>query len=920
MKLTVSCAVAAILSGVSFAAPAVQPALSQGAADKVPVPGALTRPKHRHADPPATSGLLSEVIVTATRRAENVEDVPITMQVLNARSMQQLHIRTFEDFLTLTPNLTSADSGPGQNDIFIRGISDGAASTQESGSVNLWPNTALYLDNQSVQLPGRNLDVYTADLNRIEVLEGPQGTLFGSGAEAGAIRYITNKPQLDVTDGNFTATYGVTAHGGPNTAVSGVLNLPVIRNHLALRFVVFSDSRGGYINNVFGTFTRHDTDLGIAYANYPAVNGKCPDGGVNNGYCVPPGSPVANNLAMVRNHINPLTYKGVRGEALYQFDTDWSLLVTEMYQNMDAEGVFYQYPRSSDNLPLKPLEVTLFTPNYNKDKFSNTAWTLHGKIADLEAIYTGGVMTRNSSSEIDYTNYARGVYGDYYQCYGPGTGYDNSLTSTCFSPVSSVNDNEQDTHWQHELRLQTPANWRIRGIVGLYHENYTVADQSAWHYRTIPTCTANGPAGTPGNTGCYSTIGTAPGSTPTVPGPHPDTSYYIDAIRKLQQTAEFISVSADLIPHSLTISAGARHFLFLNSEVGDTTPSGGCFEAGTSPTGCYANANNLNAANLRDSESGWRTRADLSWRIHPVIGGNRQRIMTYFTFSQGYRPGGFNQNGGSTFVTGPDGQPQYIMPKTYRSDSLNNYEIGWKTQWRLLHRSFQWNAAFYREDWNNVQITFFQPLYFGPLNFQTNGQNFRIDGAETSLIAQLWRGLTLRASGAWNSSEQVNSPALIDNNPQSVNFGRPLTEDCKSGPTNCIPVVNLFGPRGSPTADSPPLSYSLLLRYDFEAPNGYLAHVQVGMFHTGHSFTQSGANPPFVPGVTISTEQLRFEDPAYTTYSASIGVSKDKWYVTVYGQNLGNSNAAVYTSTEQFIVAQTPLRPRVIGATIGYNF
>ena len=917
MKVTVSCAVAAILGGVPVTALAAQSTSTTDTGETVPGPSAALGTMGQSA---GSAGILGEVIVTATRRAESVQDVPITMQALSAQTMQQLHISTFEDFLTLTPNLTSADSGPGQNDIFIRGISDGAASTQESGSVNLWPNTALYLDDQSAQLPGRNLDVYTADLNRIEVLEGPQGTLFGSGAEAGAIRYITNKPKLDIVEGNFTGTYGVTAHGDPNTAVSGVINLPVIAHHLAVRLVVYSDARGGYINNVPGTFTRHDTDLGIANANYPAVNGQCPDGGANDGYCVPPGSPVATNSQLVQNHINPLTYKGVRGEALYQLNDDWSLLVTQMYQNMDAEGVFYQYPESSDNQPLQPLEVTMFTPSYNKDKFSNTAWTLHGRLAALEAIYTGGLMTRDSTTQIDYTNYARGVYADYYQCYGPGTGGDNNLTSTCFTPAADVNDNEQDTHWQHELRLQTPSDWRVRGIVGFYHEDYDVADQTAWHYRTIPTCTSNGPPGSPGNTGCYSTIGTVPGSTPTDPGPHPDTSYYIDAIRGLRQTAEFLSASADLIPHALTISAGARHYLFLNSEVGDVSASGGCFEAGVSPTGCYANTKNLNAENLRDTEQGWRMRADLTWKMRPTLAGSPQHLMAYLSFSQGFRPGGFNQNGGSPFVDGPDGEPQYLMPKTYHSDSLNNYEIGFKTQWRLLDRSFQWNTSLYREDWNNVQITFFQPLYFGPLNFQANGQNFRINGVETSFIAQIWRGLTLRGAGSWNSSEQVNSPALIDNNPQSVNFGKPLTEDCKTGPADCIPVVNLFGPRGSPTADSPPMTFSFLLRYDFATPMDYLGHLQLGVFHTGHSFTQAGANPAFVPGVTISTEQLRFEDPAYTTLSASIGISKDRWYFTVYGQNLTNSNAAVYTSTEQFIVAQTPLRPRVIGATIGYGF
>ncbi len=96
--------------------------------------------------------------------------------------------------------------------------------------------------------------------------------------------------------------------------------------------------------------------------------------------------------------------------------------------------------------------------------------------------------------------------------------------------------------------------------------------------------------------------------------------------------------------------------------------------------------------------------------------------------------------------------------------------------------------------------------------------------------------------------------------------------------------------------------------------------VQVGASFTGHSFTQAGANPPISETGLISTGRLRFENPAYTTWDASMGVSKDAWYINVFGENLSNSNASVFVSTDQFIVAQTPLRPRVIGATVGYKF
>src|SRR5271155_3106764 len=234
---------------------------------------------------------LEEITVTATRRAESMQNVPIAMQAFTSETLQQLNIATFDDYIKYLPNVTSANNGPGQNEVFMRGLSAGSQPSQGSGSTGLFPNVGIYLDNQSGQLPNRNLDIYAADLDRIEVLEGPQGTLFGAGAEAGAIRYITNEPKLDVTEGNVKAGYSATAHGDPNSDVTAVLNLPLIADTMAVRAVIYNDSRGGYIDNVPATFTRKNTDIGIHYANYPAVNGHCPDGQPNAGYCVPPVSP-----------------------------------------------------------------------------------------------------------------------------------------------------------------------------------------------------------------------------------------------------------------------------------------------------------------------------------------------------------------------------------------------------------------------------------------------------------------------------------------------------------------------------------------------------------------------------------------------------------------------------------------------------
>jgi iron complex outermembrane receptor protein len=853
-----------------------------------------------------SSDSIQEITVTAQRRTENLQNVPISIQALTAETLTQLSVTTFDDFVRYLPNVYLATNGPGQGNIFMRGLSVGAAGSQSSGTIGGFPNVAIYLDEQSGQLPARNLDVYAADLERIEILEGPQGTLFGAGAQAGVVRYITNKPKLDVTEGNVEAGYGVTAHGDPNTDMTAVINLPLISNTLAVRAVIYNDRRGGYIDNVPGTFTRKNSDLGIYYAHNPG-------GGV------PANSPVINNYSIAGRAINPTTYTGTRVEGLYQINDDWNVLVSQSYQNMDSQGVFYQMPKSSDGVPLDPLEVTLFNNAFDKDKFENTAWTLNGKLpADLKLVYTGGYLVRHVDQIADYTNYARGVYADYYQCYGPGTGYainggkgDPNNASTCTSPSSTWRELERNEHLSNEVRVSTPDDWRIRGIAGLFYETNKLFDQTDWLYKNIPNCTSNGAPGTPGNTGCMSDVGTVPGATVENPGVQNDNvAFFEDTQREVKQLAEFLSVDFDILPKVLTITAGTRHYRFENSFTGSVTGSFDCFEQGAPAGGCIADGTNLNKKNLRFTESGEKSRANLTWHVTPDI-------LAYATWSQGFRPGGFNRQGGPpAYIDGPDGKPQFAIPNEYHSDDLTNYEIGWKSE--FLNHRLQWNGAVYQENWDNVQIGFFDPGETSNLAFGTNGQNFRIRGVETSVVARVTEGLTLQGAASWNSSTQTNSPALIDTNPLSVNYGKAITEKCNSAGANCAALNDLFGPIGSPSANSPPLQFNMRARYDWTV-NSYNAFVQFGGQHTAHSYTQSG-NDPSISANGINTTLLRFENPAYSTFDASFGVAKDAWATHLFIQNLTNKETSLFTNTAQFVVAQTALRPRIIGVKFTYKF
>jgi len=869
----------------------------------------------------SASTSLEEVIVTAQRREESIQDVPITIQALTGVQLDQLSISTFDDVLKYLPNVTFGSNGPGMGSIFMRGMSSGAAGNQSSATFASFPNVAVYLDDQSLQFPARNLDVYMVDMERIEVLEGPQGTLFGGGAEAGAFRYITNKPKLDRTEGNAEGSYGVTAGGDPNKSLNATLNLPLILNTLALRATIYDDRRGGYIDNVPSKFTRSNNDSGNYYAGIkPGANGLCPNGlGTSTGFCVPANNVVGNNYMIAHSASNPVEYGGFRVSALYQITDDWNALITQSYQDMEADGEFTQYPIGSDGQALGPWQVTAFVPAYNKDRFELTSLTLDGKIGDLKAVYTGGYLDRHVDQTNDYSNYTRSAEGFYYTCSGgpggggfgaggsPGLGVPAGGTPPiCYSPITSWRDQVRNTHQSHEFRLSTPDDWRTRGIVGAYWEDFEIADNMNFFYKTIPSCTPQNLAvAVAGGYPCVANVGPYPGSTASDPSVRNDnTAFGEDVHRGYKQTAAFASIDFDLIPKVLTLTGGTRYYHYSEFEVGSKYTTGlGCTNV---PNGCYADTTSIDAEHENKTYSGFRSRGNLTWHI-------TRDLMVYYTFSQGFRPGGFNRtvaDKANLNATAPK-DPQYASPLNYAPDSLTNNEIGWKTEW-LDHR-LQVNGSVYRMDWKDVQFTLYNPPALGNTTFVVNGPNYQITGIELQLVARVTDGLTLQGSGSWNSPNQTSAPCLISNNPGSPTLGQCITQ------VKGQPFQNPFGALDTRPAFSPPVEFNLRARYDWSF-NDYKAFMMFGANHIGDMSNQPAS---YVSGNTVAvpyTTWLRYDQPGYTTYDASLGVAKDNWTVEAYGQNLSNSDASTFTSSAQFIKSEVPLRPRVLGLKIGFKF
>src|SRR5579871_6038963 len=219
-RYLISCAVAALVSGAT-SAQAQQVAANTTAA--------------------ATATTIENVVVSADRRDESVQEVPNTVQAFTGQTLQDENVLTLDSLLRYTPNITYGNNGPGQGEIIMRGLSNGFRGNQSSGTIANFPNVAIYLDDQSMQFPGRNVDIYMVDMDRVEVLEGPQGTLFGGGAEAGALRYITNKPKLDAFSAKAEASYGFTESGADNSSANLMVNIPVITDKFAIRAVIYNE-------------------------------------------------------------------------------------------------------------------------------------------------------------------------------------------------------------------------------------------------------------------------------------------------------------------------------------------------------------------------------------------------------------------------------------------------------------------------------------------------------------------------------------------------------------------------------------------------------------------------------------------------------------------------------------------------------
>ena len=288
----------------------------------------------------------------------------------------------------------------------------------------------------------------------------------------------------------------------------------------------------------------------------------------------------------------------------------------------------------------------------------------------------------------------------------------------------------------------------------------------------------------------------------------------------------------------------------------------------------------------------------------PELEGHRRSLL-YYTWSQGYRPGGFNRAPGtSANVPDQNGVGQYFTPAGYAPDTVDQQRDRLedamvrsppRVQRRGLQGRLEKCAAGVLRSASDL----------GNLTFNTNGPNYRVKGVETQLVARVTRGLTILGSVVVEQ-HRANQFAVLDcEQSDQCEVRQADYHDCKS----------LRG-QGSPLAQSPPFQGNLRARYEWSIDE-YQAFVQLGAAHQAHSLSLTGNAPSIAPTGSITQA---FDQPAFTTYDGALGVSKDAWNVQVYGQNLTDTRGLTFISSSQAVETQSVIRPRVVGVKFGYKF
>ncbi|GAA3885329.1 TonB-dependent receptor [Sphingomonas limnosediminicola] len=815
----------------------------------------------------------TEIVITATKREENLQNVPISVQAIGTRRLDQLNISNFEQYTKQLPSVSFQSAQPGVTVVYMRGVATGGDGNH-SGSL---PSVGSYLDEQPVTTIGGTLDVHIYDIARIESLAGPQGTLYGASSEAGTIRIITNKPELGKTYGRVDGELNSVAHGGVGGKLEGMINLPVAKN-IAFRGVAFYQKDAGFIDNIFGTRTYYLPSEGL----------------------VPPLT--VTNAGLEKKNKNDVDTYGGRAALKVDLDDNWTVTPTFMYQKMKSNGAFFFDPN------LGKYKIDRFQDDVRKDRFWQAALTVQGKIANFDVTYAGAYMDRTTYSVQDYADYTD-AYDQLYASYG-GLAYfplvdhvtsDAPPYGNYINPQQFIIGTDHFKKMSQELRFASPVDQPFRVIAGLFYQR-----QSNLIHQD------------------YKVTGLAP---EVSVNDHPGTLWLTQQKRVDKDYAAFGEASYDILKN-VTLTAGGRYYKFDNSLIGffgfgrnpgidpaDGRPfSAFPFNAGmssrTGVAGCYLeNGMTLREAYLagipipaflpaavsggpctnlgvfsngtvkpkRVKDSGFIYRLNGTWKPRPGV-------MLYATWSKGFRPGGINRRG-------------EIEP--YAADFLINYELGWKTTFGRV----RWNGAVYHQRWKKFQFSFLGQNSFTEIH---NGKDADINGIETD-VNYVAGGLTLNAAMAYTDAKTKGN----------------VCGDFSDTTPGCSLSFNSV-PSGSRLPVTPKFKGSATARYTFPAWGDVKAHVQGGIAYKGSALAS-------LRSLQLQSGTFLLVDPnsylgkirSSTVVDLFTGLDWPTWNVEAFVTNVFDSTDELSRGVNCGSCTRTlivPGRPRTIGIRAGMKF
>ena len=780
---------------------------------------------------------VGEVIVTSQKRSENIQKVPMSIEALDSKTLTKLNIVSFQDYVKYMPSVQFQSSGPNQAVVYMRGISDGG-NNNHSGPQ---PSVGTYLDEQPLTTIGGTLDVHVYDIARVEVLPGPQGTLYGASSEAGTLRIITNKPNT----AGFSAGYDVTGnsvdHGGQGGVAEGFVNIPLSSN-AAVRIVGFAEHDAGYINNTLATRPF-------------ALSGA-----------------TLSNAGLVKKDFNQVDTVGGRIALKYDINDNWTVTPTLVAQDMWAPGVFGYEPSEGY------LNVNRFLPDKDHDRWAQAALTVNGKVGNYDLTYAGSYFVRSVDSESDYTDYSVA-----YEQIGSGSAWVDSNGNTLGTPSQFIIGRDRFTKESNELRLASPSTDRLRVIGGLFQER-----QTHWIIQDYQMA------------GLSQTPIAGSGGFPLAVQGWGDAVWLTDQMRTDRDWAAFAEVSYD-ITNKLTVTGGLRGYKYINGLFGFYGFSEGFdnysgYGSGAGPGGVNCQAgkafNTAPCVNLDKTQTG--TGETHKINLNYKIDGDR---LIYATYSTGYRPGGVNRSGS-------------FAP--YASDTLSNYELGWKSSW--MEHAIHFNGAVYDEEWKKFQFSFLGP---NSLTIVENAPSARIYGVEASLDWRVNDALTLTSGGAYNHA------ALTQN-------------FCGTNGVSATPIASCstaaaVAATGQKLPYTPDFKGNVTARYTFML-HGWDGHAQAAYVYQTktEAAMRTNDNPA---GSGVNEVALLGSMPSYGVVDLSLGLEKNHTSLELFIKNAFDTHGQINRSTPCTIavcaasypgvpqaIYVVPIQPMTVGVKFGQKF